>query len=371
MHGGDIYRNKVKYDFSVNTNPLGMPPEVAAALSEAVFDADKYPDLIHEELINETAKVLGIEPFRIVYGNGASEILMALCHAALPEKILVTAPSFLGYTNIIHKAYKDCGIVYHYLSEVEDFELKDDILELIEMEAPSILFLTNPNNPNGRFVDKSLLERIVSKCDETGTVLLLDECFLPLSGADKERSMIPKISEHGNIVVLRAFTKSFAMAGVRLGYAVCGDKALAEAIRAHLPEWNLSLFAQRAGVAGLGHLDVIQQAAEYIAKENCLVKLSDKDVRKDIAGRQGSVADAPVFIVLTADLNRYRMKGDMTARFGAIDCGYVSQNICLACEALGLKTVPRAGMDENVLKKELDIQDGQLLLINHPVGYQK
>ena len=110
---------------------------------------------------------------------------------------------------------------------------------------------------------------------------------------------------------------------------------------------------------------------EYIAKENCLVKLSDKDVRKDIAGRQGSVADAPVFIVLTADLNRYRMKGDMTARFGAIDCGYVSQNICLACEALGLKTVPRAGMDENVLKKELDIQDGQLLLINHPVGYQK
>ncbi len=267
MHGGDIYRNNVKYDFSVNTNPLGMPPEVAAALSEAVFDADKYPDLIHEELVNETAKVLGIEPFRIVYGNGASEILMALCHAALPEKIMVTAPSFLGYTNIIHKAYKDCGIVYHYLSEVEDFELKDDILEHIEMEAPSILFLTNPNNPNGRFVDKSLLERIVSKCDETGTVLLLDECFLPLSGADKERSMIPKISEHGNIVVLRAFTKSFAMAGVRLGYAVCGDKALAEAIRAHLPEWNLSLFAQRAGVAGLGHLDVIQQAAEYIAKE--------------------------------------------------------------------------------------------------------
>ena len=110
---------------------------------------------------------------------------------------------------------------------------------------------------------------------------------------------------------------------------------------------------------------------EYIAKENCLVKISDKDVRKDIAGRQGSVADAPVFIVLTADLNRYRMKGDMTARFGAIDCGYVSQNICLACEALGLKTVPRAGMDENVLKEALAIQDGQLLLINHPVGYQK
>ena len=110
---------------------------------------------------------------------------------------------------------------------------------------------------------------------------------------------------------------------------------------------------------------------EYIAKDNCLVKLSGKDVRKDIAGRQGSVADAPVFLVLVADLNRYRMKGEMTARFGAIDCGYVSQNICLACEALGLKTVPRAGMDENVLKEAFGLKDGQLLLINHPVGYRK
>ena len=110
---------------------------------------------------------------------------------------------------------------------------------------------------------------------------------------------------------------------------------------------------------------------EYIAKENCLFKLADKDVRKDIAGRQGSVGDAPVFLVLVADLNKYRMKGDMTARFGAIDCGYVSQNICLACEALGLKTVPRAGMDENVLKEAFGLKDGQLLLINHPVGYQK
>ena len=110
---------------------------------------------------------------------------------------------------------------------------------------------------------------------------------------------------------------------------------------------------------------------EYIAKDNCLVKLSEKDVRKDIAGRQGSVADAPVFLVIVADLNKYRMKGEMTARFGAIDCGYVSQNICLAAQALGLATVPRAGMDENVLKEAFGLKEGQILMINHPVGYKK
>ena len=112
-------------------------------------------------------------------------------------------------------------------------------------------------------------------------------------------------------------------------------------------------------------------AYEYVAKDNSLVKLSGKDVRKDIAGRQGSVADAPVFIVLVSDLNKYRRQDEMSARFGAIDCGYVSQNICLACVALGLSTVPRAGMDEVTLKKELGLKDGQVLLINHPVGYRK
>ena len=109
----------------------------------------------------------------------------------------------------------------------------------------------------------------------------------------------------------------------------------------------------------------------YDANGNCLVQTSDKDVRKDIAGRQGSVADAPVFLVIVSDLTKYRFQDNKTAQFGAIDCGYVSQNICLACEALGLSTVPRAGMDEEVLKKELGLVDGQVLLINHPVGYKK
>lgn len=112
-------------------------------------------------------------------------------------------------------------------------------------------------------------------------------------------------------------------------------------------------------------------AYEYVAKDNSLVKLSAKDVRKDIAGRQGSVADAPVFLVIVTDLNKYRRQDEMSKRFGAIDCGYVSQNICLASVALGLATVPRAGMDEEVLRKELGLQDGQIPMINHPVGYKK
>ncbi|MBQ8061910.1 MAG: nitroreductase family protein [Bacteroidales bacterium] len=112
-------------------------------------------------------------------------------------------------------------------------------------------------------------------------------------------------------------------------------------------------------------------AYEYIAKDNALVKVSGKDLRQDVAAGQGTVGEAPMFLVLVADLNRYNRPGPRTATFGAIDCGYVSQNICLACEALGLSTVPRAIMNQDVLKKELGLKEGMELLINHPVGYKK
>ena len=112
-------------------------------------------------------------------------------------------------------------------------------------------------------------------------------------------------------------------------------------------------------------------AYEYIAKDNCLVKLSEKDLRNDVAAGQGNIGDAPIFLLIVADLNKYNRPGPRTATFGAVDCGYVSQNICLACQALGLATVPRAMMDQETLKKELGLKDGMELLINHPVGYKK
>ncbi len=110
---------------------------------------------------------------------------------------------------------------------------------------------------------------------------------------------------------------------------------------------------------------------EYVAKDNVLNLASSKDLRQDVAAGQGNIGDAPVFLLIVADLDRYQRKGPRTATFGAIDCGYVSQNICLACEALGLSTVPRAMMDQETLKKELSLGEGQELLINHPVGYRK
>ena len=110
----------------------------------------------------------------------------------------------------------------------------------------------------------------------------------------------------------------------------------------------------------------------YVAKDNALQKVSDKDLRKEIASAQQFAAEAPISLVIVTDNAKFR--GGSTngpTISGAIDAGYVSQNIDLACEALGLVTVPRATMDKDALKKELKLTEAQNPILNHPVGYKK
>ena len=104
----------------------------------------------------------------------------------------------------------------------------------------------------------------------------------------------------------------------------------------------------------------------YNAKANTLTKVSDKDLRETIAGRQAFAKSAPISLVLVSTKDSDRSPND---KFGAMDAGYVSQNIYLACTAIGLKTVARATMDFDVLKRELKLADTSYLELNHPIGY--
>ena len=104
----------------------------------------------------------------------------------------------------------------------------------------------------------------------------------------------------------------------------------------------------------------------YNAKANTLTKVSDKDLREAIAGRQAFAKKAPISLVLVSTKDTDRAPND---KFGAMDAGYVSQNIYLACTALGLKTVARATMDFDVLKRELNMSESSYLELNHPIGY--
>lgn len=110
----------------------------------------------------------------------------------------------------------------------------------------------------------------------------------------------------------------------------------------------------------------------YLPKENQLKQISKSDLRSAVAGRQAFAATAPVSLVLVSDHSKFaKIPADGASRMGAIDCGYVSENICLISTALGLNTVPRATMDNDALKKALGLGDQYDVLMNNPIGYPK
>lgn len=111
----------------------------------------------------------------------------------------------------------------------------------------------------------------------------------------------------------------------------------------------------------------------YQPKDNCLQKVSSKDLRTAVAGRQSFAASAPVSLLLVSNHNKFPQQSSYEAkvRMGIVDAGYVSENICLACSALGLNTVPRMTMDTETLKKELGLDDNYDLVLNNQIGYPK
>ncbi len=262
MHGGDIYRNRVRLDFSVNINPLGMPGEMRLALRRALGKCGAYPDLSSERLREAVRGTLGIPGQWLLFGNGASELLMAAAHAIRPRKTVIPVPSFSGY----EYAASASGSEIRFLPQgaAQGYLPGESLIRDLGRDV-DLLILANPNNPTGNLWDMGALRKVLSHCAASGIAVILDECFLPFCGEGE--SVIPWLGDFGNVIVLRSFTKIFAMPGVRLGYAACAGGALAEAVRGQLPEWNLSVFAQEAGAALAGQGEFVRKTAEYVGRE--------------------------------------------------------------------------------------------------------
>lgn len=289
-HGGEIYskelKDKIKLDFSVNINPYPCPESIYTALKSSLNHITKYPDATQSafreavaESINKTITVSNaITADNIVGGNGASELFSAIVSTVKPHKALLLAPSFYGYTHALFKE-PDCELVSYPLTESSDFKLTDDFLNPITPDT-DIIFLANPNNPTGQSVDPELMLSIVKRANDLGTTIVVDECFLNLSSNGE--SVKNLVNKYQNLFVVDAYTKLFSIPGVRVGFCVSCKENI-DRLKTVLPEWNMSVFAQNAGVACAKELvnsDFQKKSVEMIEKErtfliNSLSKLSD------------------------------------------------------------------------------------------------
>ena len=250
-HGGDVLTAQARYggpvlDCSANLNPLGMPPQVGEAAARAAANAAPYPDPLCRELRAAIAAHDGVAPGQVLCGGGAAELIFRLAFALRPRRALVTAPTFSEYEGALSAA--GCAVARHLLRRERNFDVDEGLLEAIGPDT-ELVFLCTPNNPTGRLIDQGLLLRIAEKCRGLGAVLAVDECFLPLACGGP--GLAPWLVEYPNLLLLRAFTKSYAMAGLRLGYALCADTALLERMSAGGPPWSVSSPAQAAGLAAL------------------------------------------------------------------------------------------------------------------------
>lgn len=264
VHGGDIYRNKVALDFSVNINPLDIPESVRRALTDAVESCRCYPDIHSEGLRHAISGMTGAKEEEILCGNGASELFPAIVRGIMPKKTLLPVPSFYGYERAA--ASQQGKIVYYEMEERNGFCVTKDMIGCLT-EDTDLLFLTNPNNPVGNLIEPELLELMLHHCREKKITVVLDECFMEFTESRETASFLQRTEEFPNLIVVRAFTKIFAMPGVRLGYLVCGDAGLRFRIAEQLPEWNLSVFAQAAGEAAAGERQYVQETVEAVKRE--------------------------------------------------------------------------------------------------------
>lgn len=263
QHGGDIYGGGITLDFSANTNPLGTPPSVLAAITQALPQLHRYPDPYCRALVKAIAEFHRIPESYILCGNGAAELIYACCAAIKPQIAVEPAPAFAEYTLAL--AYMGSKVERYLLRQDSALDLDENFPAFLEKVQPELVFLCNPNNPTGRLISPALLKRTLLYCRETGTRLLLDECFLDLS--DDGISMLAYLRDFPQLLILKAFTKSYGMAGVRLGYCLCADSALLEKMAGTSQPWNVSALAQAAGVAALRETEFLRQTRTLICTE--------------------------------------------------------------------------------------------------------
>lgn len=264
-HGGDVYGAAVTLDFSSNVHLLGTPPGVVEAIRAAAAQVRQYPDPYCRALTAAIAAHEGVPQPYVLCGGGAAELIYAYCDALRPRLAAEFAPTFSEYRTA---AGHFGAQLAQYPLRAPDFLPDEGLLAFLKERKPDVLFLCTPNNPTGVTLPRGLLEAALRICRAQGTRVLLDECFLDFTDAASAKDLL---EAYPNLLILKAFTKNYALAGVRVGYCLTADRQLLEKMSACSQPWNVSVPAQAAALAALREPDWPAKARPLIAAQRAVL----------------------------------------------------------------------------------------------------
>lgn len=278
-HGGNAAFESGKshiIDLSANINPLGIPSNVHDAIVRDIKYCDRYPDNFSCLLREKTAEFEGVHPDWIFFGNGASDIIFRIPRAIKPKKVLIAAPTFADY----ERSARSFGaeIVRCTLRADADFMVMDAFIESVCKNKPDLVYLCNPNNPTGKITEIRWIKELLDCCRGIGAWPVVDECFMDFTEQSHTASSKVFLKEYPNLVILKAFTKLFALPGIRLGYALCSDNIFIGDLYFHGADWAVSNLAQAAGIAALDNaVQFVEETVAYVSTERAAIerKLTD------------------------------------------------------------------------------------------------
>lgn len=267
----NLLRNKITesvgeeyIDFSVNINPLGVPDTVKQQFAKIAEISGAYPDPDCRYLSSLLAQKYDITADKILCGNGADDLLYRLVFAVKPKHAVVIEPTYEEYDRVL--GLVGCEVLHYTLKAENSFTLSEDVLSVLD-ENCDIAFLCNPNNPTGQLADTELMAKLIRHCHDKHILLVADECFMEFL-PDWEKYSVKKIAAQSeNVIVIDAFTKTYSLAGFRLGFCVSGNAKLLDGMRSHGADFAVSVPAQLAGISALSDEEYMQKTHEVISVE--------------------------------------------------------------------------------------------------------
>lgn len=255
-------------DFSASVSPLGPPPGFWERLREV--DLTAYPDPECLELKEALANLHGVNEDQVLVGNGSTELIHLLARAFLSPGGKSDEASALLLTPTYGEYAGACSLVGAKVLELEARRERNfawdwgEAGELILARRPRLVFLCNPNNPTGVYLDRDEVASLAQATKEVGGLLVLDEAYVNFVAARWDARSLLGGGHGSNVVVLRSMTKDFALTGLRLGYSLAGPELTARLARLQ-PDWSVNSLAQAAGLLALsdeGYLPAARQAVE-------------------------------------------------------------------------------------------------------------
>jgi len=262
---GEQPRDEDYVKLNTNENPYRPSPRVAAALRKAIDASLRlYPEPLSDTLRAKAAAVYGVKPINVLVGNGSDELLSILmrCFVAPHDRVAFPVPTYSLYDTLIEIQDGRAARV----DFPPDFSLPHSLAE----QSAVLTFLCNPNAPSGTLVPLSEIEKLARAVKG---ILVVDEAYVDFAESEGASS-IPLIGQLSNLVVLRTFSKSFSLAGMRIGLAFANEEIISGMMKVK-DSYNLNRLSLIAATAALGDM-------AWMSRNVCRIQRSRKKLRRGL-----------------------------------------------------------------------------------------